>query len=338
MTCFTSIRRRRTGTKYGPAEERGWRHCDARTARRDRGRRSRWQAPGCRNSRSTDIPAPADVRADGRNRSADHPWPRHLFQMIQSIRQQIARLSSVSARARSSGVLMLKNGSTGAEGKTTRALGKLATKSSIFRKPWPRSTLSDVTGRLRAPHRENGVMAFAARGNGDFHVAALRFGNESRHHVGRKERAVASKACEPACVGRFARIHSKPLRIPASGPKNPPMRSAMTSQPREAKRFRSPFALMMSSSTCGRARDRPFDQRSAFFFPPFSPPPPRPSCPPPPARPPKSFWLFWACRSFYLTLSSPLAPPGRRPPGGGAVSFFLPFLPPPLHSSAGKDR
>src|SRR5258708_2576930 len=44
-------------------------------------------------------------------------------------------------------------------------------------------------------------MAFAARRDGDWHVAALRLGNQSLHHVLREERTVAGKAGEPARVG-----------------------------------------------------------------------------------------------------------------------------------------
>src|SRR5258708_9231617 len=66
-----------------------------------------------------------------------HPGGVRYFQL---------RISS--ARARSFCVLMLKNGSTGADGKTTLVLGNLATKSSLFLKPSPRSMLSEVTERL----------------------------------------------------------------------------------------------------------------------------------------------------------------------------------------------
>src|SRR5258706_16063613 len=44
-------------------------------------------------------------------------------------------------------------------------------------------------------------MAFAARRNGDWRVAALRFGNEPLNHIGGEERTVAGKAGEPARVG-----------------------------------------------------------------------------------------------------------------------------------------
>src|SRR6266700_5590156 len=66
-----------------------------------------------------------------------HPGGVRYFQL---------RISS--ARARSSCVLMLRNGSTGSDGKLTRTLGNPATKSSIFLKPSPRSMPSEVTGRL----------------------------------------------------------------------------------------------------------------------------------------------------------------------------------------------
>jgi hypothetical protein len=67
---------------------------------------------------------------------------------------------------------MLKNGSMGAEGTITRVWKP---RHEIVHLP---QTLAKkhALGRNRkacAPHRENGVVALAARGNGDLHVAVF---------------------------------------------------------------------------------------------------------------------------------------------------------------------
>ena len=156
-------------------------------------------------------------------------------------------------------MLRLKNGSIGSEGKTTRVLGKRATKSSILREPWSRSTPSAVTGNVAFHIAKTGwcrlpraAIATEARS-----LSALR--NNYFHHVARGKtgnRRQKSQAIANLTV--HAHPHSRPERIPARRARKPLMLSTIVNgRLNLANRAMSPLALTKSSLTYGCVRAIP---------------------------------------------------------------------------------
>ena len=180
------------------------------------------------------------------------------------------------ARTRSSGVLMLKKGSSSGQ-KTAVAAPQAAAQSRRRRLPAASASASAArrsTGqrpKVGCSARPSGsrVAATAAR-------APSRTAADARRATRSRGRKGVSTAAVTTASAPCAAAHSRPARRPASGPAESGTPSAITGSPRKAKRPGSPLALIARKSTWGRSRSttwatsgRPPSGSSALSSPPI---------------------------------------------------------------------
>src|SRR5262245_12201116 len=199
-----------------------------------------------------------------------------------------------SARAASSGVLTLKNGSTGWSGQSAIATPCRAVHTSILRMSSLVSALrrssrsasghNPTTGWRHSPERAqaSGTPAPILR------RAWCRRSTRSSGRNGQSPGTLTIHSIPLFCLAS----QSRPARIPASGPAKSGTLSATTVSPVSAKRFGSPLALMMMPVHCA---DKVASTRSRIDTPPISmralsPPPMRRASPPASTRPKVGGW------------------------------------------------
>ena len=194
----------------------------------------------------------------------------------------------LSARAASSGVLTLKNGSTGAAGQSAMATPCRAVQISILRRP------SSTSARRRSSRSATGHSATTGWRHSPERAQASGVPAATRASCSRATRSFGRNGQSPgtlsepfAICGACAAAQSSPARMPASGPAKSGTLSATTGRPVSAKRAGSPLALMMTRSHCGPMQA---STRCRMVAPPMriralSPPPMRRARPPASTRP-----------------------------------------------------
>ena len=110
-----------------------------------------------------------------------------------------AAAQCASARSASSGVLTLKNGSTGSAGQSAMATPCRAVQTSILRRPSSTSALRRSVAQRQRPQAHHGVTPFAGAGAGERHAGALLAAGlvQALDQVVGQKRAVARHAEQP---------------------------------------------------------------------------------------------------------------------------------------------
>ncbi len=215
------------------------------------------------------------------------------------IRRPDTCAANASARAASSGVLTLKNGSIGSAGQSAMATPCRAVQISILRRSSStrarRKSSRSATATARRP---GDAIRRSARRRAAVPAATRASCRRATRFCGRNGQSPGTLASHSIC-GAFAAAQSRPARMPASGPAKSGTLSATTGRPVSAKRAGSPLALMMRRSHCG---DRHASTRSRMVRPPIamralSPPPMRRARPPASTRPRVGGPLTRACHS-----------------------------------------
>ena len=154
-------------------------------------------------------------------------------------RIQLPRITA-SARERSCGVLILKNGSTRFCGELHAHIGESC------RSDHPlcayRGSAQNVVGierQIAAPCGDHRVMARSARGNRNRHFGAFaRAFNRLAHHIPRQERTIAGATDQPFRIADdFPWSIADPRECPASGPGKSamPVREPLRSRNRRSR-------------------------------------------------------------------------------------------------------
>src|SRR3954447_16624353 len=208
----------------------------------------------------------------------------------------------------SSGVLALKNGSSGSAGQDACATPWRAVQRSILR-------MSSTTSACRRSARSaTGQSPFTGCAWPPDSAQASGTPAASRAACRRETRSSGRNGESPAALaihsrsGRLRAAQSSAARMPASGPAKPGTSSATTVSPVKAKRAGPPLALRIRAAHCGARRSiaRSRIVRPAISLSGLSPPPIRRASPPARSTP----------RVEGVTQTSPEGR-GRAPPIGG---------------------
>ena len=172
-----------------------------------------------------------------------------------------------SASAASSGVLTLKNGSTGAvrpvgDGDAVTGGPDLDLVQALLDQ-----RLAQIVAQRHRPQPDHRMPPFARAGAGERLAGRL----PRRRAAGRPDRPAGTgsrpaRSRRQAMAGACAAAQSSPARMPASGPAKSGTSSGTTGKPVSAKRAGSPLALRMMPAHCGVSR---VSTRSRMVVPPI---------------------------------------------------------------------